>query len=179
MGTDPEIDAMSAVASALSSLDEETRGRVVRWAAERYRVTLGGPAGGGRGSRGVTSNGGNDTEVTDEEVAGEGPAYEHFAELFAKAEPKTDADKALVSAYWTQVHEGQVTWQSQTLNTQLKHLGHAISNITDALSKNMSKKPQRIIQIQKSGNSKQGRKTYKVTQEGLVYVQGMLSGGAS
>ncbi|WP_455131967.1 hypothetical protein [Microbacterium aurum] len=43
----------------------------------------------------------------------------------------------------------------------------------------MRKKPQRIIQLQKAGNAKQARKTYKVTHEGLVYVQGMLRGEGS
>lgn len=43
----------------------------------------------------------------------------------------------------------------------------------------MRKKPQRVVQLQKSGNSRQGRKTYKVTHEGLVYVQGMLRGEVS
>jgi hypothetical protein len=173
---DPEIDAMSAVATALSGLEEEAQGRVLRWAAERYGVTMpsGGrpPAGGARGSVDV-----DDTDdVTDEEIAEEAPVYEHFAELFAKAQPKTEPDKALVAAYWLQAIQGQGTWQSAALQKELKNLGHAIGNITDALSSNMKKKPQRIIQLQKAGSAKQARKTYKVTHEGLVYVQGMLSG---
>ena len=70
-----------------------------------------------------------------------------------------------------------VQWQSRGLNAELKHLGHGISNITAALAGNMRKKPQRVIQLKKSGGAKQAIKTYKVTNEGLVYVQGMLSGG--
>lgn len=173
---DPEIDAMSAVATALSGLEEEAQGRVLRWASERYGVTMpsGGrpPTGGARGAVDV-----DDTDdVTDEEIAEEAPVYEHFAELFAKAQPKTEPDKALVAAYWLQAIQGQSTWQSAALQKELKNLGHAIGNITDALSSNMKKKPQRIIQLQKAGSAKQARKTYKVTHEGLVYVQGMLSG---
>lgn len=57
--------------------------------------------------------------------------------------------------------------------------GVVSGNITDALTSNMGKKPQRIIQLQKAGNAKQGRKTYKVTHEGLVCVQGMLRGEGS
>ena len=113
--------------------------------------------------------------MTDEEIAEEAPVYEHFAELFAKAQPKTEPDKALVAAYWLQAIQGQGSWQSAALQKELKNLGHAIGNITDALSSNMKKKPQRIIQLQKAGSAKQARKTYKVTHEGLVYVQGMLS----
>jgi hypothetical protein len=173
---DPEIDAMSALATALADLEDDAQGRVLRWAAERYGVGMNLP---GLNRRGGETEGQRDVAaalVTDEEIAEQAPVYEHFAELFAKAQPKTEPDKALVAAYWLQAIQGQATWQSAALQKELKNLGHAIGNITDALSSNMRKKPQRIIQLQKAGNAKQARKTYKVTHEGLVYVQGMLGG---
>lgn len=170
---DSEIEAMSAIATALTDLEEDTQGRVLRWAAERYGVriaTTSRRAGAGADDQAEDWN----EEVTEEEIAEEAPAYEHFAELFAKAQPKTDADKALVAAYWLQAIQGENTWQSAALQKELKNLGHIVGNITDALNSNMRKKPQRIIQLQKAGNSKQSRKTYKVTHEGLIYVQGMM-----
>ncbi len=177
---DPEIDAMSALATALAALDEDARGRVLRWAAERYGVNLKTSTGGRHGGGAADGTGGSTgAEVTDEEIAEEAPVYEHFADLFAKAQPKTDPDKALVAAYWLQAIQGHGTWQSAALQKELKNLGHVVSNITESLSRNMEKKPQRIVQIQKSGSSKQARKTYKVTHEGLVYVQGMLGGESS
>lgn len=175
---DREIDAMSSVASALGDLDEDQQGRVLRWAAERYGVTIGErstPAGAGHGGAGGDFDG--DEDVTDEEIKDEAPVYEHFAELFAAAQPTKNEDKALVAAYWVQAIQGQDQWASRTLNNELKNLGHPIANITDALTSNMRKKPQRIIQLRKSGSSRQATKTYKVTHEGLVYVQGMLSRG--
>lgn len=78
-----------------------------------------------------------------------------------------------------QVVKDQEQWQSRALNSELKNLGHPIANITDALSSNMRRKPQRIMQLRKSGNSRQANKTYKVTHEGLIYVQGMVSGSSS
>jgi len=170
---DPEIDAMSAVATALADLDEDAQGRVLRWAAERYEVSMPKHARRGEVGGGYDRHG---EEVTDEEIAAEAPVYEHFAELFAQAQPKTDPDRALVAAYWLQAIQGQNTWQSAALQKELKNLGHAIGNITDALTSNTRKKPQRIIQLHKAGSAKQARKTYKVTHEGLVYVQGMLRG---
>lgn len=178
---DPEIDAMSALATALAGLEEDARGRVLRWAGERYGVSM--PTGGRRVAATCGGPGTDDYEgardLTEEEIADEAPTYEHFAELFAAASPKTNEDKALVAAYWVQVHDGQSQWQSRRLNIELKNLGHAISNITDALTGNMRKKPQRVIQLKKAGSSRQANKTYKVTNEGLVYVQGMLRGGGS
>lgn len=105
------------------------------------------------------------------------PAFEHFAELFAVAQPKTDPDRALVAAYWVQVHGGLGQWPSRLLNVELKNLGKTVPNVTDSLTKNMRKKPPRVIQLTKSGSSKQANKTYKVTNEGIVYVQGMLNSG--
>jgi hypothetical protein len=177
---DPEIDAMSAVATALADLDEDAQGRVLRWTAERYGVTLPGQGGRAGGSGGASEDDYEDAgDVSEEEIADEAPTYEHFAELFAAASPKSNDDKALVAAYWVQVHEGNATWGSRLLNAELKHLGHSIPNITDALTSNIRKKPQRVIQLRKSSSAKQANKTYKVTNEGLVYVQGMLRGEAS
>jgi hypothetical protein len=172
---DPEIEAISAVATALADLEDEARGRVLRWAAERFGVTLSGC----QSAAGTESaDGGAMAEkVTEDEIKAEAPTFKHFAELFAAAQPKTNEDKALVAAYWVQVVQGHDKWQSTALTAELKNLGHAIPNITDALTSNIEKKPQRIIQLQKSGSSRQARKTYKVTHEGLIYVQGMLGHG--
>jgi hypothetical protein len=175
---DPEIEAMSAVTTALADLDEDAQGRVLRWAAERYGVTtpMAVRVSDGRDGAGIGDSP-RTADVTEEEIAEESPTFRHFAELFAKAQPKSDADKALVAAYWMQVQEGQSQWQSRRLSTELKHLGHSVKNVTTALTSNINKKPQRVIQLKKSGSAKQANKTYKVTNEGIVYVQGMLSGG--
>lgn len=70
------------------------------------------------------------------------------------------------------------SWPSRLLNGKLKPLGHNIPNITDALTSNINKRPQRVILLGKSGGAQQANKTYKVTTEGMVYVQGMLGGTA-
>ena len=178
---DPEIDAMSAVASALAELDEDQQGRVLRWSAERYGVTLAkgsarrdGSTLGGAGSDDYDET---DLDVTQDEITAEDPDFKDFGDLFAAADPKSNEDKALVAAYWQQVHEGEEKWQSTALQKYLRNAGHGIPNITDALSSNIRKRPQRVIQLRKAGTTKQARKTYRVTAEGLVYVQGMLSHG--
>lgn len=173
---DPEIEAMAAVAAALAGLEEDAQGRVLRWAAERYGISVATAAARSIDGGGRAGNDGSTDEVTEEQIAEEAPTHEHFADLFAAASPKSNEDKALVAAYWVQVHEGHATWASRLLNSELKNLGHSIANITDALSSNMRRKPQRVVQLKKSGNSRQANKTYKVTHEGLVYVQGMLRG---
>jgi hypothetical protein len=175
---DPEIKAMSAVAEALAELEEAVQGRVLRWAVERYgaSVPLSGQRGAARGEGPAADVDDGETDIPEEQIVDEAPAYEHLAELFADAQPRTEVDKALVAAYWIQAIQGQPSWQASVLQRELKNMGQPINNITDALTKNMRKKPPRVIQLQKSGSARQARKTYKLTREGLVYVQGMLRG---
>jgi hypothetical protein len=174
---DPEIDAMSAVTTALAGLEEEQQDRVLRWAAERYGVTLGENSGRRSAAVGRRADANRDDDATEDEVTAGDPAFQHFGDLFAATDPKSNEDKALVAAYWRQVHEGEEKWQATSLQKDLRNLGHAIPNITEALTSNIRRRPQRIIQLQKAGSAKQARKTYKVTSEGLVYVQGMLGHG--
>ncbi|MFD6530127.1 hypothetical protein [Streptomyces sp. NPDC060184] len=168
---DPEIDAMSAVTDALRNLEEEAQGRVLRWAAERYGVMI------GYSTASKNSSGGEfvAVEVSEEEISAEAPKFEHFAELFNAAAPKTDVDRALVAGYWFQAVQGGPSFQALDLNRELKNLGHALKNVTDALKGNQEKKPARVIQLRKAGSSRQARKLYKLTHEGLVYVQGLIA----
>ncbi|MFF7410942.1 hypothetical protein [Streptomyces lydicus] len=172
--SDPEIQAMTALASALQNLEEDAQGRVLRWAAERFGVTLGVrvPKGGISGSHEIVAP---LDAVSDEEISAESPKFEHFAELFHAANPKTDVDRALVAGYWFQAVLENPSFQAAQLNQELRHLGHALKNVTDSLDSNQSKKPARVIQLRKSGSARQARKTYKLTHEGLVYVQGMIA----
>lgn len=170
--TDPmaEIEALKAVSGALSNLDKHACERVLRWACDRFGISTKeissppNPRGGsGAGGSSVGRNG-NLAE------------FEDLATLFAAASPKTEPEKALIAAVWKQHSEQLADWGSQEINTELKHLGHGVSNITDALTSLMRRKPSLVIQTRKEGSSKQARKKYKVTVEGLSKVQRMLAG---
>jgi hypothetical protein len=165
MSVDAEIRAMSAVAGSLDSLDEEARGRVLRWAADRYKVAAitrsGSQPGGLSNGEGATSTG-----------------FQDLATLFSEASPRTEAEKALVAGYWLQIGEGAKDWESQPLNTALKNLGHRLSNVTDCLSALIDRRPSLVIQVAKSGTTRQARKRYKLTTSGISEVGAMLRRGA-
>jgi len=170
---DPEITAMTSVAGALRDLDEDGRVRVLRWAADRYGIKNLKISGGGAKDEvedGVDSRGGGSSD--------EPLAYSSIDELFESGVAKTNSQKALLAAYWFQVIEGQVGWQSATLNVALKNLGIGIPNITDALSTAEGQKPALVMQTSKSGKSRQARKTYKLTTAGVKSVESLLSGNA-
>lgn len=172
--TDPtqEIRAMEAVADALSVLDAEATSRVLRWAAERFgNIPLPGPSNPGRGIGGAKDG-------DSAPPPGEGtPEYESLAELHAALSPKTDAERALIAAYWFQCVEEMPEFGAHKINVALRDLGHRISNITTAFNTLIGQKPQLVVQLKKSGGSKQSRKTYKLTAAGRAKVQEMVKAG--
>jgi hypothetical protein len=162
---DPEVEAMGKLAEALDALDDpDQQARTIRWAAERYGVTL---ASNAPRSVGGGGNGGGGSDPAD---------YKDVGELVAAAAPPTPEDRALVVAYWLQeVREGkQPTFTGQQVNTELKHLGHGTDDITDLIGKLVATSPQQVLQTRKSGTTRQARKTYKVTKAGARRVQELL-----
>ncbi len=167
-----EITAMTEVAKALQPLEAESIERVLRWAADSFGII------------GLSLTRKNkddvDAELEDDNTseAEESQDFADVADLYYATSPKSDPDKALVVAYWFQKMNGALDFDSATLNKELKHMGHGISNITSALSSLMTRKPQLVIQTRKSGSSQQARKRYKVTSEGIKTVERMLKGEA-
>lgn len=168
MTDDDEINAMSQVAAALMPLDEGARIRVLQWAVSRYH-----------GKNQLLARGFVDLKSAGGGQSGGALQFESFAELFEATQPSTEREKGLVAAYWAQVGQSQPSFGSQTLNDALKDLGHGVGNITDALTALKEERPALLLQLKKSGTSKQARKTYKLTQEGIRRVQAMISGEAT
>lgn len=173
LGDLDELKAMSEIVTALAPLPDEMRQRILRWTNEKYGVQIT-PVRRATGAGAGTALGDSGDDTVEDELAATEPEFIDFGDLFAAADPRSNEDKALVAAYWRQVHENEEKWQASALQKDLRNLGHAIPNITDALTSNIRKRPQRVIQVQKAGSSKQARKTYKVTREGLLYVKAML-----
>ena len=167
-----EIDAMGAIADALADLDVETESRVLRWAIDSYGVAVGGgtkpraAAANAQNSDTSNGNGGTTTPIKSR--------FSEIGEFYSAISPTTDADKALVVAYWLQWGEERQDFAAYDVNTALKHLGEGVSNITTALDTLKARKPAPVIQLKKAGTSKQARKTYKVTLAGKNQVEMMV-----
>ena len=160
---------MRAVASALEPLPEESRKRVIVWAASLYgvRVSI-------AGSPAQPAQSGAAAQLSGLES---GTAkFDTLAELFDMAAPRTEAEKALIAGFWLQKHEGMTTFDSAAVNRELKHLGHAVGNITTAFDGLKEQKPALAVQTAKAGKSQQARKKYMITKAGEKYVDRMLSG---
>jgi hypothetical protein len=160
---DSEIQAMGQIADALEPLDTEARRRVLKWAAERYqpRAALPTPEA--------------PTNLTLQMSTPSSFLSVH--QLFDAAAPESGVQKVLVVAYWFQVIQGHADWDAQTINTELKQMGHPSSNITRDFDVLMSRTPRMVMQVRKQGTTKQARKLYTLTREGIKVVEEQLSKG--
>jgi hypothetical protein len=165
--TDPmaEINAMKAIAEALTGLDAEATARVLQWASGRFGVTL--------TSRVKAADA--KPKSADITNSSDTAQFGSLADLYSAAAPKADPDRALIAGYWYQFVQGEEDFGSQTLNSDLKHLGHGVSNITKALERLKSQTPALVMQVRKAGTSQQARKKYKLTAAGKKAVEALLA----
>lgn len=162
-----ELEAMKTIAGELAKLDEAGVKRVLRWAADAF---------GAKGTVGATGSSGrteNDLSSVVMDIKGK---YATLADFYHAANPTQENDKALVVGYWAQVLQGEGDFDAQSINKELKDLGHGVANITSAFDSLMARKPQLVIQTKKSGTTKQARKKYKLTLEGQRSVERMIGG---
>jgi hypothetical protein len=161
---------MGDLAAALDGLEDEARARVLRWAAERFGVTLAGrkPGSGGSDPGRESDGGGGDPDAE----------YEELGDLFSAASPTTPEDRALVVAYWLQELQNNSNVTGQQVNTELKNFGHGEDNITRVFTALVATRPQLMIQTKKSGTSRQARKSFKVTRAGTTRVKALIAGTA-
>lgn len=176
---DDEFSAMQTVYSALASLEQDAQRRVLDYVCSRLGVTtqpVKPPARGGATPPGddVVDD---DNEIEDQNGEAEAPEeFNHLADLFDRTDPHTEADKALVAAYWLQVCRQSDSVEGFGINKELKHLGQGLSNVTRAVDVLRKQKPALMMQLRKSGRSQQARKTYKVTHAGEKAVREMMNG---
>jgi hypothetical protein len=162
---DIETKAIGEIALIVDGLKEDQRGRVMRYILERFNLT-------GTQSlakRALVGSGAGKPQGAPSE-------FGDFASLVDACNPDTDSTRALVAGYWLQVCQGGQSFDGQSANKELKHLGHASTNITMALGALISQKPALVLQLRKSGNTKQARKLYKVTEAGVRRVKHMMEG---
>lgn len=168
MEDDKEVSAMAAVNAALAGLDADAVGRVLRWAADRYGVSLPGR----KASQKFDQDKADEAEEPQDSAASR--TFTHFSDLFDAADPTTDEERVLVSAYWFQVVQGQAELDSQSLNKELKNTGHGVSHMPHALDALMNAKPRLLVQLKKKGTTRQARREFKLTTEGIRKVKGMI-----
>lgn len=163
---DLELEAMAAIRDALKPLDAETLKRVLDWANRRFRPPIGSTA---LGIADATSTGSIDSVQVS-------ATFEDLPSLVDAANPGNGLDRILVVAYWFQQILKRDDFDAFAINRELKHLGYPAGNITRDLESLISRTPRLVIQTRKLGSTKQARKQYKLTREGVRAVDEMLRG---
>ena len=164
-----EFKAIQTVHEALAPLDDEARTRVLTYIASLLHID-----GSAVGSQAASAGEEEAHGEAADEATKQAPVYGSFAELYAAANPKSNGEKALVAGYWLEVSQGAENFAAAAAQKELTHLGHKIANITDAIDSMKSQKPMLMLQVKKSGSSRQARKLYKVSHEGRKRVEEMV-----
>lgn len=165
-----ELAAMVQVEQALQDLSEEERGRVLAWAGSRFGLFIS-PSKNPLQKNTDTTGG----DHSNDEAPPLSSDVGSLAEFYDLTAPTSDGEKALVVGYWFQVKEGATELEAQKINSELKHLGHGIGNVTRALDWLKAQKPALMIQKRKEGTTKQARKKFVVTNEGKKFVEKMIA----
>ena len=166
----PIVDCVQCGVLRESLDDDESKQRVLNWAAARLGVALSGRSirgGGSTGSGVVRSSGKEDTVDLS--------FFESVADAFGRAHCKNEPEKVLVVASYLQEHDGKSELTGREINKELTHLGHGVSNITVAIGSLINRKPKLMIQTRKEGKTQQAQKKYKVTGEGVTAARKLLS----
>ena len=166
---DPEINAMAVLASALDPLTEGARLRVLAWARGRYAP---------QAVANTVSVGRIDQHAPAEIVYSQRRPQDFatLGDLIAQTGADSDDQRALAAAIFIGQKKGDETFTAAEVNSELKHVGHPVQNITRVLQVLIDQRPALAVQLRKSGTTRQARKTYKVTEAGLRTLQRLLGG---
>lgn len=96
--------------------------------------------------------------------------------LLGQWTPETMAERALMGAYTLSRGKADKTVTSQAINAELKRAGIPVPNITRAIESNLRAKPPLMVQKKKMGTTRQARKQYAITPEGVEFVESKLQG---
>ncbi|HET7233750.1 MAG TPA: hypothetical protein VFJ16_27315 [Longimicrobium sp.] len=96
--------------------------------------------------------------------------------LIERWRPETMAERALLGAYVLARGRPDRTVTSQAINAELKRNGLPVPNITRAIESNLRARPPLMVQKKKMGTTRQARKQYALTQEGVDLVESKLGG---
>jgi hypothetical protein len=168
-----EVAATKVVLDALASLPRESAGRVLAGVA----VVLG---------TGTSSHSRPAPLEPKARMESSGTAPQHppadatfghadLASFFGAAGADDGPAQSMVVAYWKQVVDGQESWSGAEVNSALAHMGRRLPNVTGTMSLLIKRKPACVVQVKKSGSSRQARKLYKLTTVGIHAVRELMS----
>jgi hypothetical protein len=179
-----QLKAMHAVSEALTGLTKEEQIRVMAWISSALDLGFiqpallpGAPPGAdlvGVQRPALSPLAAASAASTPLPLLSSSSAYATVHDLYAAAQPSGEAERALVVGYWLQVVQRSPDFDAQTVNSELRQLGYGVTNITQAFTNLMNRKPQYVIQTRKGGTTQQARKRLKLTAYGIQAVEKLI-----
>ncbi len=163
-----DLEALSTIITTLQPFETKDQSRILRWVVEKLELNETVHA------HSKNANIQSNTQPNEDYKPTTIESYSHVAELLAATHARTDVQRALAVATYLQFHDGLEQLNGRQINAALKDLGHQCSNITDTITALKKKKPALMVQLSKSGSTKQAHKLYKVTHAGKVAVITMI-----
>ncbi len=102
--------------------------------------------------------------------------YRSIETLFLSSNVKTVPSKILLAAAYLQEKLNFEEISSFDINSRLKKMGYGVPNISSSLNSLLNKEPPLMVQIRKAGDSKQAKRKFRVTEEGLQLARTYLRG---
>ncbi|MBR1830289.1 MAG: hypothetical protein IJ781_12475 [Atopobiaceae bacterium] len=167
-----ELTVMNDVAKILATLNGDERRRVIVWLTDYF---------------GILED--DLTEYDFDAMPFEAPTFEEyeveeapaeeapdtFESFYATVAPKTAIQKIVTAAHWLETKDGKESWKSFEINKLLKSIDVKVTSVSGTLGLE-EKKDQPLVEVlQKSGDSMQARKTFRLSEAGYAFVSNRLS----
>lgn len=101
-------------------------------------------------------------------------AYDTLEQLFQVVQPRRVGGRILLAAAYLQEKKNLNELTSLDINRALKNIGKGVPNITLAINRMVDKIPQLLTVTRKDGDTKQGRRNFKVTEEGIKQARNFI-----
>jgi hypothetical protein len=101
--------------------------------------------------------------------------FDTFEDLFFSSNAKSIAAAILLAASYLQERHNSKTLNTSEINAQMKKVGQQVQNISASINNLLTKKPPLLVQTGKLGDSKQARRQYRVTEEGLRIARNYIN----
>lgn len=169
-----ELKVLNEVADILRDLNKGEQRRTLEWLLDYFDVY----------DEGLLENAYVLTEEDDvvdfsdedyEPEAEEAPVDSDFETLFAKVAPKTAIQKIVTAAWWLETKEGKDSWKSFEVNKLLKSIDIKVSSVSGTLAIEGKKEDSKIVVLEKSGDSMQARKTFRLSDAGFKFVEDRMA----
>ena len=180
MNRDPEIDALSQVYDSLIGLNHAQIRRIIAWCSSRFGLLeekptveatepeMEAPVEPAEASE-------KPVEIEPEQIEPTGfMKFNTVKDLFFASDVRNVTSKILLVAAFLHEKDNSKEFSSYEINTRLKQVGDGVQNITNSINKLLDKEPPLLMQTEKMGDTKQAKRKFRITEEGLRIAKNYL-----